>query len=95
VLCEQSARDPDTALYRLMVPHWDWNLDRVLMGRILDALNTANYYTVLLNTPKGQTKPRQPEPIRFPWETRQAREGDERWGTARMTIAQAKRWLGW
>jgi hypothetical protein len=66
------------------------------MSRILDALNVANYYTSLINTPKGQPKPRQPEPIRLPWETEQPHGRDEqRWGTARMTIAQAKKWLGW
>lgn len=87
-LIRQLAQDPTTATYRAYGAETArWTAEVQLLAE------AVNYQRLLLwsKTADGQKNRNRPPMILPPWE----REEPKVLGKARMTIAQAREWLGW
>lgn len=96
LLIDQVSLAPGTNLNRQLLQHPDWTVDRLLLTRILYAVDTANVQRHNMNIdPKKTRAMPPPEQVLPPWVTPPPKPNEKRFGRARMTFAEAKRWLGW
>lgn len=107
----QIVTDPGTAVHRQIAgDNAAWRLSEVLTSRLVNAAEYSNFLAYQMNKGKDAPDWPTPVPVYPPWVTPAVEEpepihtgqvgertepGKRRIGNRRMSIDEAKKWLGW